>query len=264
MRAALVTGATSGIGLEFVKIFARHNVPVVLVGRDQQKLDRLKDWLARHYHGASMTVCVQLAQEGAAEQVFAATQKAGWEVEYLINNAGFGDWNVFVESDWAKQAEMIRLNILTLTAMCRFYGQEMRRRGSGRILNIASVAAFIPGPYMAVYYASKSYVLQFSRALAEELRADGVTVTALCPAPTKTGFEQRANLTKGSTLFQHTPQDSPKSCAEYGYRAMIQGKVTACPTLLSRMIRIAGKLAPSSVAARETGRLNGNPEILAK
>ena len=258
MKAALITGATGGIGLEFAKLFAKQHTPLILVARNAEKLEKLAAGFREKYGVQVLTITQNLSVCGAAECVYDKVHAAGWTVEYLINNAGFGDWNRFVDCDWKKQNEMIHLNILTLTAMCRFFGHDMRRRKSGRILNVASVAAFLPGPYLSVYFASKAYVLSFSRAIAQELKADGVTVTVLCPAPTKTNFENAANL-KASPMFHVMKPASARDCARSGYRAMMRGQTVICHTLATKMVRLGVKLVPASFAAKQAIRVNGIP-----
>ena len=259
-KAALITGATGGIGLELAKLFAKREVPLILVARNADRLHRIARYFQDEFHVSVLTVAQDLSVGGAAETVYEAVHSAGWEVEYLVNNAGFGDWSRFVESDWKKQSDMIGLNILALTGLCRFFGQDMRARKSGRILNVASVAAFLPGPYMSVYYASKAYVRSFSIALAEELKHDGVTVTVLCPGPTSTGFEKAANLDHGSPMFKSMKSASPRNCAIYAYHAMMCGQTVACHTLPSNLIRIGVHFATAKFAAKQSAKVNGIPK----
>ena len=258
--AALITGATGGIGLEFAKLFAKRKTPLILVARNADRLRRISKYFQEELHVPVLTISQDLSAFGAAETVYEAVRSAGWEVEYLVNNAGFGDWTRFSESDWKKQSDMISLNVLTLTGLCRFFSQDMCARKSGRILNVASVAAFMPGPYMSVYYATKAYVRSFSIALAEELQSSGVSVTVLCPAPTATNFEKTANLTDGSPLFQRLKPVSPRRCAVYGYHAMMCGQTVACHTLAANLIRLGCKLVPAKFAAKQAAKSNGIPK----
>src|SRR5581483_11195724 len=190
-KTALVTGASSGIGMEFARLLARDGYHVFLVARSEEPLKVM----AREIGSATVLVA-DLASPDAPRHVF---DSAG-PVDILINNAGFGLSGAFAETDLGRELEMIQVNIAALTALTKLFLKPMIERRSGRIVNVASTAAFQPGPLMAVYYATKAYVLSFSEAVADELRGSGVTVTALCPGPTATGFAERAGMTR-SRLF---------------------------------------------------------------
>src|SRR5712692_6004686 len=181
---ALITGASGGIGYELAKLFARDSYNLVLVARSADKLAQLAAELEKAYQIRATVVAVDLAQPDGPEQVFAATQKAAIEVDVLVNNAGFGQFGFYVETDLQEELQQIQLNIASLTHLTKLYVRPMVERRHGRILNVASTAAFQPGPLMAVYYATKAYVLSFSAALSNELQGTGVSVTALCPGPT--------------------------------------------------------------------------------
>jgi len=219
---ALITGASSGIGTEFARIHARNGGDMVLVARSADKLEALKQELESAHAVKVVVIAEDLSVAGAAQRVFSATEAAGVQVDLLINNAGFGGHGKFHERELAEDESMIQLNITTLTALTHLYLQGMQARGQGRVLNVASTAAFLPGPLQAVYYATKAYVLSFSQAIAEELRGTGVTVTALCPGPVKTGFVERGNL-EGVEVFDKAA--SAESVAACGYTAMQKGKL---------------------------------------
>lgn len=248
-KTALITGASSGLGLEFARIFARKGYDLVLVARSTDKLLALKNKLEAIY-GNTVFICVQdLILADAASAIWNFTQSQGISVDVLVNNAGFGDFGAFAGCDAQKQLEMLQVNVVTLTALTRYFVAPMVARRKGRILNVASVAAFQPGPLMSVYYASKSFVLSFTEALSVELMGSGVTVTALCPGPTTTGFEQKADLGE-SGLFKHLHNASSKEVAEFGVRQLIKGKVIAIPGVQNKLVTLASKLAPRAIVRR--------------
>lgn len=240
---ALVTGASGGIGRELALVLARQGYDLLLTARSGDKLLTLQQELAADYGVEAALFPLDLAADGAARQLYSWLTGQGLEIEILVNNAGFGDFGPFAASHWPKQEEMLNLNIRALTELTRLLLPAMLARGHGRILNLASLAAFTPGPLMAVYFASKAYVLSFSEALAEELRGSGVTVTVLCPGPTRTGFEQKAALAD-SGLFRRLPTAEARTVAEYGYRCLEQGRLIAIPGWSNRLAIAGAKLAP--------------------
>jgi short-subunit dehydrogenase len=221
-KTALVTGASSGIGLELARIFAREGYNLVLVARNADRLRQLASELEKAHGARSLILATDLTEPGAAAYVLDQTTRAGLQLDVLVNNAGFGQYGLFVENDLEECLRQIQLNITTLTHLTRLYLPGMIERKSGRILNVASTAAFQPGPLMAVYFASKAYVLHFSEALANELNGSGVSVTCLCPGATVTEFHKRANAT-GQRLLKMGAMDA-RTVAEDGYRAMMAGK----------------------------------------
>ena len=219
---ALITGASSGIGMELARIHAAAAGDMVLVARRRDRLDALKQELESR-HGVKVTVLDEdLGMAGAAERVFAATEKAGIQVDILINNAGFGGHGKFHERPLAREQTMMHLNMVTLTELTHLYLQGMIGRNSGKILNVASTAGFMPGPLQAVYYATKAYVLSFSQGIAEELSDRNITVTALCPGPVDTAFVDEANL-QNIAIFDRSA--SALSVAQCGYEAMQKGRL---------------------------------------
>jgi short-subunit dehydrogenase len=221
-KTALVTGASFGIGLELARIFAREGHDLVLVARSADKLRQLAAELERAHSARSLILATDLTEPGAAAYVLDQTTRAQIVVDILVNNAGFGQYGFFAENDLEECLRQIQLNVTTLTHLTRLYLPEMIARQEGRILNVASTAAFQPGPLMAVYFATKAYVLHLSEALANELEGTGVTVTCLCPGATATEFHKRANATE-IRLLKMGSMD-PKTVAEDGYRAMMAGK----------------------------------------
>ena len=224
MKTALITGASSGIGAELARLHAGKGGNLVLVARNEMRLQSLKKELETQ-HGIKVTILVvDLSVPGSAQSVFEQTEAAGIQVDLLINNAGFGGYGKFHQRELAREEAMMQLNMNTLTSLTHLYVQGMVSRGHGAILNVASTAGFIPGPMQAVYFATKSYVLSFSQAISEELKRSGVTVTALCPGPVNTEFVAQGDL-EGVKAFEKTA--SPESVARCGYRAMEQGKLIA-------------------------------------
>lgn len=232
-KTAVVTGASSGIGAELARIHAERGGDLVVVARRQELLEEFKGKWENSYGVTVHVLAKDLTQADAPRQIHDELQSRGVQVDYLINNAGFGNRGFFHEQDWAQNEAMIKLNILALTALTRVFLPQMIDRGSGRILNIASMAGFVPGPLQAVYYASKAYVISLSEALANELADTGVTVTVLCPGPTETEFTRRAEM-KGVRLLEKMA--SPRQVAQTGYDAMLKGKTVVVPGTLSKIV----------------------------
>lgn len=246
---ALITGATGGIGLELAKIHASKGGDLVLVARNKQKLLEIKDEFESNYHVEVMIIDKDLSRKDAAQEVYNETLNRQINIDILINNAGFGDFGFFSETDWFKEYEMISLNIIALTQLTKLYGQDMITNEYGKIMNVASIASFLPGPKMAIYYATKAYVLSFSEAIANEMAHQGVTVTTLCPGPTETGFEKAAALEE-SGLFKKQKVATSKSVAEYGYQAMMKGKTVAIPGFTNWLMTKLILLAPRSLVVK--------------
>ena len=244
----LITGASSGIGRELSLVFAENGSNVVLVARNRDKLEAMAR-LIRERHTVRVDVLPKdLADAGAAESLDADLRAAGVNVDVLVNNAGFGALGPFAEISLDRQRQMIQLNILALTELTRLLLPAMRQRCRGGILNVASTAAFQPGPFMAVYYASKAYVLSFTAALAEELRGEPVTATCLCPGPTHTGFASKADA-EHSPLFEKLAMEAPE-VARQGYRGFRAGKTVVVVGLTNKLGAFSTRLAPRWVAAR--------------
>lgn len=225
-KTALITGASGGIGLELAKIHAAKGRDLVLVARSLDKLIEIKGQLEDEFGVSVITIGKDLSIIGSAKDVYEEIKTMGIKIDYLINNAGFADFGLFWERDWSTQLAMINLNVATLAEFSYLYVEEMVDRGSGKILNVASTAAFLPGPLMSVYYATKAFVLHFSEALDNEVRDKGVSVTALCPGATKSGFQSRADM-EDSGLVKNRKLPSSEKVAKFGYEAMESGKRTA-------------------------------------
>ncbi|TAE31536.1 MAG: SDR family oxidoreductase [Candidatus Kapaibacterium sp.] len=244
--AALITGASSGIGYELAKIFARNKQNVILVARSEKKLQEIARELEKSYGITATVIAKDVSKLSAVQEMYDAVQQAGIRVEYLVNNAGFGDFGFFTETSWEKELEMINLNMTSLTALTKLFAKDMVARKSGKIMNVASTASFQPGPLMAVYYATKSYVLSFSEAISNELKDKGVTVTALCPGPTESGFQSAAAM-EDSKLVKGKKMPTSKDVAEYGYKAMMSGKVVAVHGAMNKLMAQSVRYTPRAV-----------------
>ena len=248
-KTALITGASGGIGLEFARIHASKGDNVVLVARNKQKLVELKESFEKEFKIHAYPVEKDLSVPGAPDEVFKELQKQNISVDYLINNAGFGDFGMFADTDWNKQEKMINLNITALTHLTRLFLPGMISRRQGKILNVASTAAFQPGPTMSVYFATKAYVLSFSEAVNNEVKEHGITVTALCPGSTESNFHA---VTMGDPgLVKERVLPSPKSVAEYGYSAMMKGKAVVIPGLKNRFMAKAVGFFPRAFIVKK-------------
>ena len=243
---ALITGASNGIGLELAKIHASKGGDLVLVARNKAKLDELKVALENQFKVSVYTIGKDLSAINSAQEVYEETSKQNILIDYLINNAGFGDFGMFSETNWDKELQMINLNITTLTLFTKLYLQDMVKRGSGKILNVASTASFQPGPTMAVYCATKAYVLSFTEAVSNEVSDKGITITALCPGATETGF-QAAGAMEESNLFKGKKLPSAKNVAEYGYASMVNGKTVAIYGIINYIMSNSIRFIPRAL-----------------
>ncbi len=243
---ALVTGASAGIGKELAERFAKNGCDLILVARRTDELNALAARLTEA-HGAKVHVMsVDLGDAAAPRKLFNEVVAKGLNVEILINNAGFGALGEFAAADLARMISMIQLNVATLTELTGLFLPAMVKNRRGKILNVASTAAFQPGPLMAVYYATKAYVLSFSEALHEELRDTGVTVTCLCPGPTKTEFGDVADMS-GTSLFSGPNVMAVGPVADAAYHALMAGKRLVVPGFRNRLLIFAVRFAPRSV-----------------
>jgi hypothetical protein len=245
----MITGASSGLGAEFARLAAADKSDVVLVARSVDKLNVIGAALERD-HGVRATILAEdLAQPDCAGVIADALAARGIEIDSLINNAGFGTYGPFAETSLEEERQMIDVNIAALTMLMKRLVPGMVARRRGRILNVASTAAFQPGPLMAVYYASKAYVLSLSEALAEELAGTGVTVTCLCPGPTRTGFQARARMER-SGLFKVLSVMDAATVARQGYAGMKAGRTLVIPGLLNKLTAQAIRFTPRRVAPK--------------
>ena len=252
-KTALITGASGGLGLEFAKLLSQKKYDLVVVARSEGKLQKLKEDLEDK--DTTVYVCpVDLSVPDAALKVFDFTQEHDLKIDVLINNAGFGDSGAFAEANWQKQYEMVQVNITALMQLTHCFLPDMIERKSGKILNLSSVAAFCAGPGMSIYYASKAFVRSFSEAVAEEVKGTGVTVTALCPGPTATGFEAAAAMGKDSRMFKKAAK--AEDVAKAGLRAMRKKKVLCYQGGFTKLMSFLCRLATRSVTRKYAKKTN--------
>ncbi|MEM1325724.1 MAG: SDR family oxidoreductase [Bacteroidota bacterium] len=243
---ALITGASSGIGKELAKIHAERGGDLVIIARSGDKLNALKQELESKYSGIDVHIIEKdLTAADACREVYNEVKAANIQVDYLINNAGFGGVGKFHERDWSTDHSMIQLNIVALTALTRFFLPDMVARNFGKILNVSSTASLMPGPLQAVYFATKAYVTSFSNAIMEELDGTGVTVTALLPGATETDFAQTSGMDK-TDLFKSADVASAESVAKEGYQGMLDGElnIIAGVTLAQKVMMKAIPVVP--------------------
>ena len=247
-KTALITGASLGIGYELAKRFARDKHALVLVARSGDKLQKIAEEL-RQLGSPQVTVIVKdLAELEAPDEIFAETERRKLQIDFLVNNAGFGERGPFLKTNLDNELEMVQVNIVALMHLTKLYLPGMVQRRFGRIMQVASTAAFQPGPFMAVYYATKAFVLSFSEALWEELNGTGVTVTALCPGATETGFATRAGMLNSKLFNMRVMNVQP--VVDAGYRAMRQGQSLVVTGLRNRLMAFSIRFAPRSVVRK--------------
>lgn len=241
-KTALITGASGGIGLETAKIFASEGNNLILVARSKDTLERIRIEIEKQYKVEVLIIVKDLTVAGSSREIYEEVLKNGISVNYLVNNAGYGDIGFFAGSDWNKQEGMINLNITALTYLTRLFLPGMISAGEGRILNVASTAAFQPGPTMSVYFATKAYVLHFSEAINNELRDSGITVTVLCPGSTESNFH--AVAIGDVNLVKKRKRASAYKVALAGYRGMMKGKPVVIPGFLNTVMAFAVRFLP--------------------
>ena len=256
MLAVLITGATSGIGYELAKIFAENKFNLFLVSRNEIKLNLIKSDFERN-SGIKVTVLAKdLSLPQSPKEVYQFANDNNIDIEILVNNSGFGHWGNFFETDIEKENRMLNLNINALTLMTKYFLPNMVKTKKGKIMNVASVAGFFPGPFMSVYYATKSYVISFSEAIREELKGSGITVTTLCPGPTVTGFEKNAEL-QDSNLFALLKPASADKVARYGYRALMAGKGIVVYGVLNKCMVFMRRFVPNFLILKILKKVQG-------
>ncbi len=253
---ALVTGASSGIGLELARLLAADGHHVTLVARDRARLEQVAAELRERHGGEPAVIVADLADPDTPEAICRQVEAGGRDVAVLVNNAGIGSHGPFAEADLTRELAIIQVNVTALAHLTGLALPGMVRRRSGRILNVASTAAFQPGPLMAMYYASKAFVVSFSEALAEELAGSGVTVTVLCPGPTRTEFQRRAGMDGIPVASGFPPLADGAAVARAGYRAMRRGARLAIPGLLNRLGVLSVRLSPRRLVVAVVRRMH--------
>lgn len=254
MKTALITGASSGIGKELAIIHAKNGGNLVIVARREKSLLNLKYSLQDEY-GVDVEVIVQdLQVDNAAQLIFDQIASNNITIDYLINNAGFGDNQLFKQSDPSRNRMMMQLNMNALTELTHlFVSYWIENKICGKIMNVASTAAFQAVPYFALYAATKAFVLSFSEGLSLELKNDNITVTALCPGPTKTEFAANSNMDQD--LADHKMLPTAEDVARFGYKKMIRGQSVAVHGILNKAGTTSGKLFPRKISAYVAGQI---------
>ncbi len=250
-KTALITGASTGIGYELCKLFAQDKYNLVIIARDLEKLKEVAGELEEKYNIFAKVIVKDLSVPNSPQEIFDEIISEDIHVDVLVNNAGFAEYGSFLETSIEKELNMIQVNISSLTHLCKLFSRKMSQNGGGRILNVASTAAFQPGPLMAVYYATKSYVLNFSEALANELKDKKINVTTLCPGPTETNFQERANL-ENSRLMKSKKIKvmNAATVAKEGYDSLKEGKNIVIPGTTNKILAFGAKLLPKTFAAK--------------
>lgn len=251
-RVTLITGASSGIGAELARIFASNGHKTVLVARREDRLKQLADEIAAKGHARPLMIVCDLKQASAGDAIASAIAAAGFDVENVVNNAGFGMFGNAIEMDRAEQLSMVDINVRILTDLSLRFAEDLVRNRGG-MLNVASIASFLPGPRMAVYYATKAYVLSFTEAMRGELGPKGVRVTALCPGPVPTEFQGRAGFEAG--LDSAILNVSAAAVARAGYRGLMSNKRLVLPGVGVRMIPFLLRFAPRSMVLASVARV---------
>lgn len=251
-QTALITGATSGIGYELSKLFAKDHHDLILVARDTDRLSAVAEEFTKQFQVAVRVVPADLSLPDAPRQIHAEIP----QVDFLVNNAGFGLGGRFSETDLQSELAMIQVNVSAVVHLTKLYLKPMLRQAQGGILNVASTAAFQPGPFMAVYYASKAFVLSFTEAIAAELEGTGVKVTAFCPGPTQTEFQERAHI-QNTRLMSSKPLGvmSASEVAATGYKGFMAGNVIVIPGMRNRLVVQSLRLSPRAVVRQVIKKL---------
>jgi short-subunit dehydrogenase len=246
MQTALVTGASGGIGLEFAKLFAKQKINLVLVARNKELLKEIADDLSKN--GIQVLIYpTDLSKPENAEEIYNGLKIKNFTVDYLVNNAGFGIDGEFSEIPWVKELEMLNLNMITLAYFTKVFAKDMKSRGFGRIVNISSTASFQPGPHMAGYCATKSFVLNLSEAVNYELKGSGVTVTTICPGYTNTKFHDVAE-THDTLMAKFLSRANPDEVALYGFNKMMKSKTLGVYGFMNKIMVFSNRLASRSMS----------------
>ena len=246
-KTALVTGAASGLGLELSILLAKDSYKLILIDIDETNLEIAKGQLEKDYSVEISLLVKDLSKPNIAAEILEEIKET--QIDVLINNAGFGLFGTFSETDWERELEMLQLHIITTTHLTKLLLKGMLEQGSGKILNLSSLAAFQPGPLMSLYYASKAYILSFSEAIANELKGTGVTVTVLCPGQTNTSFQSVVSNSSSDNKIGFNVA-SPKDVARYGYKAMMKGNTIAIPGRFNKFLASLHRFVSRGMATK--------------
>lgn len=260
-KSVLITGASTGIGYELAHILATHGFDLALVARDEQRLNTVAAELKQKFGRDVKVIVADLAKVETPRQIYDRLQRENFPVSVLINNAGSGVYGAFADTALDRDIAVLRLNMESVVVLTKLFLKQMLARREGKILNVASVAAYQPDPLLGVYGATKAFVLSFSAALSVELKNSGVTVTAICPGTTATEFHKRAGLDR-SKLMRHGMMKamSAQTVAEIGYRAMMNGKPIVIPGMMNRILVGLAKCSPSMLSGKVAGKLNAKSQ----
>ncbi len=244
-KTALITGGASGLGYEFAVLLAKDAYHLLLVDINPEKLEETKKELEENYPTQVTTITKDMSIQNSSAELFQEIKEI--PIDVLINNAGFGLFGPFSETNWEREASMLNLHIMATTHLTKLVLKGMVERGQGKILNMSSLAAFQPGPLMSIYYASKAYILSFSEAIANELKGSGVTVTVLCPGQTKTSFQEVVSEGTSENKIGFNIA-TPDEVANYGYKAMMKGKSVAIPGTINKILSFLPRIFPRNIA----------------
>lgn len=251
----LITGASSGIGKELAKVFAKHGHPLILTGRNLERLNEVATDLRTNYDVLIEIITADLASPQGPKTLFDTISKRGWQVTTLVNNAGLGTSGAFIDQDWPANQKLIQVNLIAAVELSHYFLPQMRHRKTGSILNVVSTSAFQPGPFMANYFASKAYLLSFSEAINYELSTLGIWVTALCPGPVKTNFFDTANATQ--TWLAKSPMIlSAEKVAQTAYKGWLKKKKVVIPGFLNWFLAKSAPFTPRALVLFIASKLN--------
>ncbi len=249
-KTALVTGASGGIGYELAKLLAQDNYDLVLVARDKEKLIQFAGVLKEKFGISVKVIAKDLSNPNSATEIFMELEHDdAIKIDLLVNNAGFATYGAFAETHFTTELQIMQVNMITPVHLTKFFLAHMLKQKSGKILNVASTAAFLPGPLMAVYYATKAFALSFSEALANELKGTGVSVTALCPGPTESGFQKRAGMEE-SRLVKGKKTMSAEAVAKIGYVGLKKNKTVVIPGLKNKLLVELVRITPRNLVTQ--------------
>jgi short-subunit dehydrogenase len=248
-KTALITGAASGIGYQLACIFALNHYNLVLVDRMGEKLLDIADQFQKKFSIFVKTIVKDLSIPTAPEEIFTELKQEAIKIDVLVNNAGFGIYGLFNETNLNTELEMLQVNLVCLTQLTKLFLKDMVKQGNGKVLNVSSSAAFQPGPFMAVYFATKAYILSFSQALASELENTGVTVTVLCPGPTESAFHERTGAA-GTKQVEGNKMMDAETVAKIGYRALMEGKTVVIPGFKNKILAEIVRFTPRNIVTK--------------